>query len=109
MQFVQVPAGLDHRLVGTGPGPSVARHAPLTLVGRIPAEIPGLPVVDVTVFYFDWNDNKYIAKGGSLANRLNNPGLIPSRGPFAKQFGSIGSYKHYAIFPNVLTLKKSKR
>ncbi len=64
---------------------------------------------DLTVFYFDCHDNKYVAKGGSLANRLNNPGLISSRWPFAKQLGSIGSHKHYAIFPNILFGKDAHR
>lgn len=31
---------------------------------------------DEIVFYFDAFDNKYVAQGGSLAWRLNNPGLL---------------------------------
>ncbi len=57
---------------------------------------------DSIVFYFDNQDNKYIAKGGSLAWRLNNPGLISSHSQFAKEFGSIGSHKQYAIFSHLL-------
>ncbi len=56
---------------------------------------------DSVVFYFDKQDNKYVAKGGSEAWRLNNPGLIASHSPFAKKFGSIGGNQHYAIFPTV--------
>lgn len=53
---------------------------------------------DSTVFYFDRHDNKYVAKGGSLAWRLNNPGLVSSHNAIAKEFRSIGSYKQHAIF-----------
>jgi hypothetical protein len=30
------------------------------------------------IFYFDLLGNKYVAQGGSLAWRLNNPGLVRS-------------------------------
>ncbi len=53
---------------------------------------------DSTVFYFDRHDNKYVAKGGGLAWRLNNPGLISSHSMIAKEFRSIGSHKQHAIF-----------
>jgi hypothetical protein len=33
---------------------------------------------DEIIFYFDAFDNKYVAQGGSLAWRLNNPGLLLS-------------------------------
>lgn len=49
-------------------------------------------------FYFDSMGNKYVAQGGSLAWRLNNPGLVRSRSHFARKNGSIGSWKGFAIF-----------
>ena len=39
-----------------------------------------------------------MAQGGSLAWRLNNPGLVRSRSHFARKNGSIGSYTGFAIF-----------
>jgi hypothetical protein len=57
---------------------------------------------DSVVFYFDSQDCKYVAKGGSLAWRLNNPGLISSHNPFAREFSAIGSCDQYAIFPSPL-------
>jgi hypothetical protein len=59
------------------------------------------PYDEQTLFYFDFGDHKHLARGGSLAWRLNNPGLIASHSPFAKRKGSIGSYAQYAIFPCV--------
>lgn len=50
------------------------------------------------VFYFDRLGNKYVAQGGNLAWRLNNPGLVRSRSHFAGKNGSIGSYNGFAIF-----------
>ena len=50
------------------------------------------------VFYYDIAGNKYVASGGSLAWRTNNPGLIHSRNHFARSNGSIGSYQGFAIF-----------
>ena len=50
------------------------------------------------IFYFDLLGNKYVAQGGSLAWRLNNPGLVRSRSHFARKNGSIGSYTGFAIF-----------
>ncbi|MCH9627951.1 MAG: hypothetical protein S4CHLAM2_16000 [Chlamydiales bacterium] len=52
------------------------------------------------IAYFDASGNKYLAEGGTLAWRLNNPGLVPSRSPIAKKSGSIGGFKEYAIFPS---------
>lgn len=52
-----------------------------------------------TVFYFDLAGNKYVARGGSLAWRLNNPGLVRSHSHFAYNYGAIGSKGRYAIFP----------
>jgi hypothetical protein len=54
------------------------------------------------VLYFDAYDNAYAAIGGSLSWRLNNPGLVPSRSPYARLNGSIGSCDGYAVFPDPL-------
>jgi hypothetical protein len=61
------------------------------------------------VFYFDGKDCKYVAKGGSLAWRLNNPGLISSHNLFAREFSAIGSCDQYAIFPSPLIGKNAHR
>jgi hypothetical protein len=53
---------------------------------------------DTTIFYFDREGNKYVATGGALAWRINNPGLVRSHSHFAKKNGSIGSCNGYAIF-----------
>ncbi len=50
------------------------------------------------IFYFDAAGNKYVASGGSLAWRINNPGLVKTRGHFACSNGTIGSCGPYAIF-----------
>lgn len=42
----------------------------------------------------------YAATGGSLAWRLNNPGLVPSRSRYARLHGLIGHSDQYAIFPD---------
>ena len=49
-------------------------------------------------FYMDSAGNKYVAIGGSLAWRLNNPGLVHSASRFFSRQGSIGYFGHYAIF-----------
>lgn len=54
---------------------------------------------DQTVFYFDEYDNKYVAKGGSLAWRLNNPGLLHAHEPFVHKFNRIGAHAPFVIFP----------
>lgn len=54
---------------------------------------------DETIFYFDVSGNKYVATGGNLAWRINNPGLVRSHSHFAKRNHSIGSCRGYAIFP----------
>ncbi len=51
------------------------------------------------IAYFDAAGNKYIAKGGTLAWRINNPGLVQSQSHVAKRNGSIGACGAYAIFP----------
>ena len=53
---------------------------------------------DEIVFYFDSAGNKYVATGGSLAWRINNPGLVHSHTHFSRKLGSIGSFGSYAIF-----------
>ncbi len=53
---------------------------------------------DEVVFYFDSAGNKYVATGGSLAWRINNPGLVHSHTHFSRRLGSIGSFGPYAIF-----------
>ena len=40
------------------------------------------------IFYFDLLGNKYVAQGGSLTWRLNNPGLVRSRSHFARKRAS---------------------
>jgi|ERR1700722_406416 len=52
------------------------------------------------IAYFDASGNKYIAKGGTLAWRINNPGLVQSHSHVAKQNASIGACGPYAIFPS---------
>jgi hypothetical protein len=52
------------------------------------------------IAYFDAAGNKYVARGGNLAWRINNPGLVPSRSSVAKKSNSIGSCAGYAIFPS---------
>lgn len=52
------------------------------------------------IAYFDAAGNKYVARGGNFAWRINNPGLVQSRSSVAKKSGSIGSCAGYAIFPS---------
>ena len=59
------------------------------------------------IFYFDRLGNKYVAEGGSLAWRLNNPGLLRSSSHFARKNGSIGSYKGFAIFSSPRHARKA--
>ena len=53
---------------------------------------------DETIFYYDGFGNKYIAKGGGFAWRINNPGLVRSHSHFVSKNGSIGSCRGFAIF-----------
>lgn len=53
---------------------------------------------DDIIFYFDACGNKYVASGGNLAWRINNPGLVRSHSHFSRINGSIGSCGRYAIF-----------
>ncbi|MGA8163992.1 MAG: hypothetical protein WB791_03085 [Waddliaceae bacterium] len=62
---------------------------------------------DKTILYFDFSGNKYVATGGNLAWRINNPGLVRSHSHFAKRNKSIGSCKGYAIFPELRNGQKA--
>ena len=53
---------------------------------------------DEIIFYFDSCGNKYVASGGNLAWRINNPGLVRSHSHFSRRNGSIGICGCYAIF-----------
>lgn len=64
---------------------------------------------DETVFYFDAHDNKYVATKGSLACRLNNPGLLSSHSLHQIGYHAIGAYHHYAIFSDPLIGKAALR
>jgi hypothetical protein len=55
---------------------------------------------DQTIFYFDEQDNKYVAKGGSLSWRLNNSGLLHTHEPFVHKFNVIGAQYPFVIFPS---------
>lgn len=57
---------------------------------------------DDVVIYIDHLDCKYVAKGGNLAWRINNPALLSYHCPFAKKNGSIGTWEKFAIFSNPL-------
>src|ERR1700722_5555974 len=64
---------------------------------------------DETVFYFDVHDNKYVAIGGNLAWRLNNPGLLLSHSLHRIGCQGIGAYHQYAIFADSLLGKAALR
>jgi hypothetical protein len=64
---------------------------------------------DEIIFYFDAFDNKYVAKGGSLAWRLNNPGLLLSHSLHTFGYQSIGAYHQYAIFSHLIIGKEALR
>lgn len=64
---------------------------------------------DEIVFYFDGHDNKYVASGGSLAWRLNNPGLLLSHSLHRTGYSAIGAYHHYAIFSHLVLGKEALR
>ena len=61
---------------------------------------------DQVVFYFDSAGNKYVATGGSLACRINNPGLVHSHTHFSRKLGSIGNFGPYAIFSHQMLQKE---
>ncbi|MFZ0565965.1 MAG: hypothetical protein WAM28_07260 [Chlamydiales bacterium] len=52
------------------------------------------------IAYYDTAGNKYIARGGTLVWRINNPGLVRSHSHVAKRNGAIGACGNYAIFPS---------
>lgn len=62
---------------------------------------------DEVIFYFDFAGNKYVASGGYLAWRINNPGLVRSHSHFSRSKGSIGSCGRYAIFSSPLEGRKA--
>lgn len=62
---------------------------------------------DEIIFYFDAAGGKYIASGGNLAWRLNNPGLVLSHGRYSRKNGAIGSCGRYAIFATPLEGRKA--
>lgn len=64
---------------------------------------------DETIFYFDAFDNKYVAKEGTLAWRLNNPGLLLSHSLHRIGYKAIGAYHHYAIFSHPIVGKEAFR
>ena len=64
---------------------------------------------DEVIFYFDAFDNKYVAKGGSLAWRLNNPGLLLSHSLYRTGYSAIGAYHQYAIFSHPVIGKDALR
>jgi hypothetical protein len=64
---------------------------------------------DEIVFYFDAFDNKHVASRGSLAWRLNNPGLLLSHSLHKISYQSIGAYHQYAIFSHLVIGKEALR
>ena len=64
---------------------------------------------DEIIFYFDAFDNKYVASGGSLAWRLNNPGLLLSHSLYRTGYKAIGAYHQYAIFSHPLLGQEALR
>lgn len=64
---------------------------------------------DEIIFYFDAFDNKYVAKGGSLAWRLSNPGLLLSHSLHRTGYNAIGAYHQYAIFAHPIIGKDALR
>ena len=57
--------------------------------------------------FFDIYDNKFVRKGGTLAWRCINPGLVHSHSNIAAQFGSIGHCGQYPVFSDFLSGKKA--
>jgi len=64
---------------------------------------------DELIFYFDAFDNKYVASGGSLAWRLNNPGLLLSHSLHRIGYHAIGAHHQYAIFSHLVIGKEALR
>ena len=57
---------------------------------------------DDVVVYCDSSDNRFVARGGGVAWRTNNPGLVHHHCHFAKKNESIGACGNYAIFSHPL-------
>lgn len=64
---------------------------------------------DELIFYFDAFDNKYVASGGSLAWRSNNPGLLLSHSLHRMGYYAIGAHHQYAIFSHLVIGKEALR
>ncbi|GAB4228497.1 MAG: hypothetical protein Tsb0021_05880 [Chlamydiales bacterium] len=60
---------------------------------------------DDIIFYFDGYDNKYVTKGGTLAWRTNNPGLVHSHSSSMPH--SIGACGQTSIFSSPLQGEKT--
>lgn len=56
------------------------------------------PQDENTIVYVDKFGNKHVRRGGSLAWRINNPGLVKSHSHVSVRNGSIGSCQGMAIF-----------
>ena len=57
--------------------------------------------------YFDILDNKHVRKGGSLAWRCNNPGLVHSHSNITTQHRSIGHCGQYPVFADIATGRRA--
>lgn len=64
---------------------------------------------DEVTFYFDAYDNKYVSTGGSLAWRLNNPGLLLSHSLHRTGYSAIGAHHQHAIFSHPTLGKEALR
>lgn len=62
---------------------------------------------DEVIFYFDFQGNKYVARGGNLSWRINNPGLVHCHNGCTRSNGSIGACGSFAIFPSVQQGRKA--
>lgn len=57
--------------------------------------------------YFDTFDNKHVRRGGTLAWRCNNPGLVHSHSHVAAQHRAIGHCGQYPVFADIATGRKA--
>lgn len=57
--------------------------------------------------YFDTLDHKHVRKGGTLAWRCNNPGLVHSHSNISTQHRPIGRCGQYPVFPDIATGRKA--
>lgn len=60
-----------------------------------------------SIVYYRNDGGKLVRTGGSSAWRNNNPGNIRSLGNFAKENGSIGEAKGFALFPDYETGRRA--